>query len=199
MRDNIHPTLARIFESSPIKKPNELANLLNVSPTTVSNWARRGVSKDGAKRVSKKLGLTVDYILSDTPIQAVEMPLNVNAPLIQSMIGSFLKANRSILEDNHLTIIYAQNESMGHTIPINSPMLVFKKDNNPASLVSQKIYAFEVDGEIICKRVYKNIDGSLTLKSDNLNKADFPDQIIKSETVPTLNVLGCVCFVFNLL
>lgn len=63
MVEEIHPSLNRIYEISKLSKPSEIAKELNVSASTITNWATRGVSKNGAKAASKKFGSTMDYIL----------------------------------------------------------------------------------------------------------------------------------------
>lgn len=48
MSKNIHPTLARIYEISGFTKPSQLSNSLNIGASTITNLAKRGVSRDGA-------------------------------------------------------------------------------------------------------------------------------------------------------
>lgn len=62
MNTTIHPSLKRLFEKTNLKA-SELAEALNVSPQSITNWAKRGVSKQGAIQASKVFGIESSYIL----------------------------------------------------------------------------------------------------------------------------------------
>lgn len=55
-------SLDRLKKVSGRYKRSELASDLEVTPTTVSNWASAGVSKSGAEAAEKLYGLNADYI-----------------------------------------------------------------------------------------------------------------------------------------
>lgn len=59
----IHPTMKRVFEKTG-KTPTEIANAINASPQSITNWSKRGVSKAGAIDIASKFDLSVDWILT---------------------------------------------------------------------------------------------------------------------------------------
>ncbi len=58
-----HPTMARIFEKTG-KSPSEIAAAINASPQNVTNWSKRGISKEAAVKISQEFGISVDWILT---------------------------------------------------------------------------------------------------------------------------------------
>lgn len=60
---NIHETVKRIYEFKNLTQ-SELADAINESPQTVNNWEARGISKQGAFKVSTKLNLDIKWILT---------------------------------------------------------------------------------------------------------------------------------------
>ena len=58
-----HPTMARVFERTGLE-PSALALEINVSPQSVTNWSKRGISKSGAMAVAEEFGYSVDWILT---------------------------------------------------------------------------------------------------------------------------------------
>lgn len=60
---NQHPTMIRIYQQTGLK-PTELAKILNTSPSTITNWGTRGISKQGALNVAEKLGLNANWVLT---------------------------------------------------------------------------------------------------------------------------------------
>lgn len=47
------------------------------------------------------------------------------------------------------------------------------------------------------KRSFKNLDGTVTLVSDNKDKARYPDQIIDRKTFNNFNLFGRVRYTFT--
>jgi len=58
-----HPTMARVFEQTDLE-PSALALKINVSPQTITNWSKRGISKQGAMEISRVFGLSLDWVLT---------------------------------------------------------------------------------------------------------------------------------------
>lgn len=57
-----HPTMARVFELTGLE-PSALALRINVSPQSITNWSKRGISKTGAMAVAQEFKCSVDWIL----------------------------------------------------------------------------------------------------------------------------------------
>lgn len=70
----VSDSMARLYAAaaklrSPIDGPTELANALGQSPQTVTNWAKRGVSLDGAIEAQKALRISATHVLEgDQPV-----------------------------------------------------------------------------------------------------------------------------------
>ena len=235
MSKDIHPTLARVYEISGFTKPSQLSNSLNIGASTITNWAKRGVSRDGALLASEKFGASADYILKganpsialssgidkevlDDHIvigQQTKYPLvkikyldikascgpgysNDDYPdaFTQTFTVEFLRANGLPIDGKGLILMHACGDSMGYTIPCGTVILVNTNEAFFDSLISNKIYVFNANGEMICKRAIKNIDGSVTIKSDNSNKDIYPDYQVNKENFEHFAMFGRVRYVF---
>lgn len=108
----------------------------------------------------------------------------------------FLRANNLPVDGKGLVLMHACGDSMWHTISNGTVILVNKKESDLSSLLNNRIYVFDANGEMICKRVIKNLDGSIILKSDNPNKSDYPDQPVTQQNFVNLSLIGRVRYVF---
>ncbi len=115
----------------------------------------------------------------------------------QSFTLEFLRANGLPLDGKGLILMHACGESMGYTIPHGSVILVNTNEAYFDSLISNKIYVFNANGEMICKRAIKNIDGTVTIKSDNSNKDLFPDYQITKDNFEKYAMFGRVRYIFT--
>lgn len=59
----IHPSMQRIYDHTGLNA-NSLADAINEASQTVYNWDKRGISKQGALKVSDKFNLDTKWILS---------------------------------------------------------------------------------------------------------------------------------------
>lgn len=82
----MHDSMRRLHEVSGKHKKRDIAKDLNVSPSTVTNWSARGVSKEGAIAAAKFYTSNANYILDggannesassqDNPLVSSDMPL----------------------------------------------------------------------------------------------------------------------------
>lgn len=93
-----------------------------------------------------------------------------------------------------LILIEADGDSMMPSIPNKTPLLVNTKESDFSSLVTGKVYVFCADGEMLCKRIYRNLDSTITLKSDNHEMYD--DVTVNKEKFNEFHLLGRVKFAF---
>lgn len=93
-----------------------------------------------------------------------------------------------------LILVEADGDSMMPSIPDRTPLLVNTKENDFSSLVTGKVYVFCADGEMLCKRIYRNLDSTITLKSDNHEMYD--DVTVNKEKFGEFHLLGRVKFAF---
>lgn len=57
-------SLDRLYEVMGTKTHTQIARELNVGSSTVTNWAKRGVSKEAALVAAQKFGSSANYILN---------------------------------------------------------------------------------------------------------------------------------------
>lgn len=109
----------------------------------------------------------------------------------------FLRENKLPIDGEGLVLMHACGDSMGYTIPDETMMLVNRKECHFENMISKEVYTFNADGEMICKRAFKNLDGSITLVSDNTDKTRYPDQIVDKDKFNHFNIFGRVRYTFN--
>lgn len=109
----------------------------------------------------------------------------------------FLRSNSLPIDGKGLVLMHACGDSMGYTIPDGTMMLVNKKECYFENMISKEVYTFNADGEMICKRAFKNLDGSITLVSDNTDKTRYPDQVVDKDRFNHFDIFGRVRYTFN--
>lgn len=109
----------------------------------------------------------------------------------------FLRDNDLPIDGEGLVLMHGCGDSMGYTIPHATLMLVNKKENQFYNMVSGQVYVFNANGEMICKRAFKNLDGSITLVSDNSDKNRYPDVLVNEEKYTHFEIFGRVRYTFN--
>jgi len=66
MKKGTHKTAERLLEAAKLLKgadgPSDVANLLNVSPQSVTNWMKRGVSKEGLLLAQRLIGCSATWL-----------------------------------------------------------------------------------------------------------------------------------------
>lgn len=135
------------------------------------------------------IGGKTDYKLVHVPYRDLKAScgggyINLEHPEQKGMIAftvEFLRENDLPVDGKGLMLMHSCGDSMGYTIPHGTLMLVNTNENEFSSFISDKIYVFNADGESICKRAFKNLDGTVTLVSDNADKIRYPDQIIDKD------------------
>lgn len=85
---------------------------------------------------------------------------------------------------NNLHIIHTLGDSMEPTLKRGSSAVI---DKNQTTILADGIYCLQAETRIFIKRVQVNIDGSLTLLSDNKM---YPPQTIPREIADTITVVG---------
>lgn len=114
----------------------------------------------------------------------------------QAFTVEFLRDNDLPIDGNGLVLMHACSDSMGNTIPHGTLMLVNTNESEFDNFINNKIYVFNADGEMMCKRTIKNLDGTVILKSDNTDKDIYPDQLITRDTFNQFALFGRVRYSF---
>lgn len=105
---------------------------------------------------------------------------------------SFLRTKGLSLQFENTGIVFGDGESMMPTINHNDANLVDLRIKTLDEVISGKIYVFVANKELRIKRLFKNIDGSLRISSDNADKSTYPDEIVKKENLNAIELKGRV-------
>lgn len=189
----------------------ELASLYEVNPEWLSSGTGEMFNDDIKSDINSPVGDYEHVVIG----QSTQYPLvkikyldikascgpgysNEDYPdaFTQTFTVEFLRANGLPIDGKGLILMHACGDSMGYTIPSGTVILVNTNEAFFDSLISNKIYVFNANGEMICKRAIKNIDGSVTIKSDHSNKDIYPDYKINKENFEHFAMFGRVRYVF---
>lgn len=189
---------------------------LNISERAVNKWIKGESIPDHANlaTLARAYGVSFDWLATgagdaginnDSLVKTVKIPyLEVNASCGFGCINSdnpdvkgMYEFTEAYLIDKGLPsngkgllVLDSDGDSMLPSIPDNTPLLVNTLENDFDKLMTGKVYVFCANGSVICKRVFKNLDGSVTLRSDNPDKSAYPDQTIDRATFDTFEVIG---------
>lgn len=122
-----------------------------------------------------------------------EHPENVT----QLVSVDFLRQNDLPTDGSGLVLMHACSDSMGYTIPHGSLLLVDTKEREFDDFISDKVYVFRADNEMMCKRAIRNLDGTVLLTSDNRGRTTYPDQTVDRDTFSQLDMWGRVRYAFT--
>ncbi|MDR8787929.1 HTH-type transcriptional regulator PrtR [Burkholderia multivorans] len=87
----------------------------------------------------------------------------------------------------YAVLIYGDGKSMEPTIPDGAILLV---DTAQQELRNNKIFAIKLDGEILVKRLRREIGGGILVVSDNPDKHNFPDILVTPDKEDHISIIG---------
>ena len=90
-----------------------------------------------------------------------------------------------------LQIVSSSGDSMRPTIETNSLVLI---DTNQRSFHADGVFCLRVEDSVFIKRIMRNLDGSLTLISDN---PIYPPAKVSKVEMQQTQIIGRVVYVFN--
>lgn len=99
----------------------------------------------------------------------------------------FLRAE-GVREDDAV-VIYADGQSMEPTIPDGAVLLVNLAHKE---MTNNDIFVIRVDGEILVKRLRKEIGGGILIVSDNPEKHRYPDILVSPDKEDHISLIGRV-------
>lgn len=199
----------------------QLADTIGVSRAAVSKWQRLGVdSVANLQKIASALGIPVSYLTSGADSEKAIAPVTsglirpgyVRIPVydVSGSCGSgcannggdlvtgavdlaqwFIQSLPGVVSARGLQIIASSGDSMTPTIEERSLVIV---DTAQTAFRSDGIYCLRVDGELFIKRIMRNLDGTLTLISDNPR---YPQRTIDRAALPETAIIGRVVFAFN--
>lgn len=163
--------------------------------------SRAGELKDGRASVSARPILAWDHA-SELGEEYVLIPrLEVKASAGNGRIAwhvdekgqkqAFRKAwcARLGIKPEQAATIVAEGSSMEPRVRDGDSLVV---DYRAIDLVSGKVYVLSFQGEVYVKRIFKRPDGGLTIRSDNPDKALYPDMELNQSDVAHVQIIALV-------
>ncbi|WP_035853519.1 XRE family transcriptional regulator [Deefgea rivuli] len=99
--------------------------------------------------------------------------------------------NRLGLKPEHTFWCRAAGDSMEPTVKDGDRLLVEQLDGHSLTdILNNRIYLFSWNGELFCKRLIRQMDGSLLVKSDN--SENHRDTLITTEQIGQMKLIGRV-------
>ena len=198
------------------EKPSAIAKIINESEQTVSNWQRRGVSKEGALKVQEMTGISANWIrtgkglmsVNPSAIQKDEISIkkyNVVASMgygedqpDHETVLSEIKLSRRWANDNlkgvtslsNLAAVTGKGDSMRPTFNDGDILIV---DTGIREVNADGVYIFSKMNQLYIKRITRKLDGTFEISSDN--------DTVKSTDIwdgeMPINILGRVRWAWN--
>jgi phage repressor protein C with HTH and peptisase S24 domain len=94
------------------------------------------------------------------------------------------------LNPERLAVVFAKGDSMQPTINNGDSILV---DTSKNQVVDGSIFVLRLGDDLYAKRLQKNIDGGITVISDN--RTEYPIQVVHPDQMDSLAVIGKVVWV----
>lgn len=200
----------------------QIAEELGVTRQAVSQWSSGRVqpSLQRLRKLAEFLGTTVGYLTGDeeasaTPFRMADTSEKVDGlvrvPILDAsascgpgadptgadIVGAvdfqptFIRSLPGVVGPSNLHIVHADGDSMEPTIHDRSFCIVDGKQNE---LRRDGIYCLQAENQIFIKRIQRNLDGTLTLLSDNER---YQPKVIDRATLDSMKVIGRVVYVFS--
>lgn len=94
------------------------------------------------------------------------------------------------LKEGRLYVLYNSGESNWPTLTDGEVLLIDESQSEPRS---GRMYAlYNADSEVIIKRLIREVSGTWLIRSDNQDKARYPDQPVSDEGMRGVEIIGRV-------
>lgn len=211
--------LNSIFDelNNPVRgRARTLEKITGVSNSATQKWLK-GESiprREPLRMIANKYGKSLEWLeygevhksevavrYSDDPSVRVDQYVDIEVDLVCQQINGgtalvdSVPFKKSFLEEmdilpDQCCVVYHSGRSMEPTINDGDQMLVTRA---VLGLINQKIYVFRVGEKNQTMRASTNVDGSVTLISDN-DSPSFPDQRILQKDLDSLHIVGQVAW-----
>lgn len=214
---NINERIARAIALSG-KQKIEIAALCNVQPSSISQWIGGEIKTLKAERVfalAKATGFRAEWIALGTGPEREEQAEDALSADDYAIIPQYTAKGSSGrgylndhvevkgglafkkdwlrrigLKDANLSVLYNSGDSNWPTLSDGDVLLIDEAQKSPGS---GKMYALlTADGEVIIKRLIRDITGGWLIRSDNQDKTRYPDQPVTDEGLRSVEVIGRV-------
>ncbi|WP_431482255.1 S24 family peptidase [Pseudomonas solani] len=212
---NMNERIARAIALSG-KQKIEIAALCNVKPSSISQWIGGEIKTLKAESVfalAKATGFRAEWIALGTGPEReeeVEGALSADDYAIIPQYTAKGSSGRGYLNDHvevkgglafkkdwlrriglkdaNLAVLYNSGDSNWPTLSDGDVLLIDEAQRSP---VSGRMYALlTADGEVIIKRLIRDITGGWLIRSDNQDKARYPDQPVSDDGMRAVEVIG---------
>lgn len=95
---------------------------------------------------------------------------------------------RKRLSIAHCRVLTIEGDSMQPELQDGYVVLIDLSDCHP--IKSGKVYALSVEGEQRIKRLFRQADGSLLIRSDNPDKTRYPDELVAPQHLDRVKIIG---------
>ena len=200
----------------------ELARRVGVSAPTVTDWESgkiQNIESNNLQKVAKVLGVTVEFLLTGSTVDPfVDVPIINSKPLdgsdereeipaykisVSAGPGTHIyteEPNGSLgfrrgwiqskgLNKKDLIVVQVEGDSMAPYIQHSDIVLV---DLSKTDIRSGDVYVFRADYDLRCKRLFKNLDGSILVRSDNQADPRYKDEVFSVTDLAYITILGAV-------
>lgn len=103
----------------------------------------------------------------------------------------FLRGLPGVVTTAHINVVPSSGDSMEPTIASTALCLVDRSQNE---IRREGIYCLRADDVLLIKRVQRNLDGTITLLSDNPR---YPPQCVSPDVLERTVIIGRVIYTFN--
>lgn len=197
---------------------SDIAKLLGESPQTITNWESRGVSKSGLIKANLALGVSIEWIKSglgemfhenvhayhpedpvgDDEVRVAEYKVQFSAGngrvhielAEESEPASYRRSwfQRERINPDQARRFKVTGDSMEPLLYSGDSVLVNLAENE--QIIDGCVYAIRYGDELRIKRLFKRLDGSLTLRSENSKYKD--EDISPSLAAEHISIIGRV-------
>lgn len=214
--ESLADRLSRAMKLRGIRYKKELAEMAGVSPGAVTQWFTGdtgALAADTLIKLAKGLRVRVEWLKDGLgPIEpddeeeddfadfAMLRRLDVKASagngnlvFYESDKGKlafrkdFLRAEG--VKEHEALVCYADGHSMEPTIPDGAVLLV---NIGRTTFSNNDIFVIRLDGEILVKRLRKEVGGGVLIVSDNPDKHRYPDILVTPDKEDLLAIVGRV-------
>jgi phage repressor protein C with HTH and peptisase S24 domain len=202
------------------KTKKELADFCGVSAQAVSKWVQTGtITKENLRKTAEFFDVSLETAYGGAESQRFST-IGPNADSIEDNDADFylipsyniaaaagdgreiyteqpngkraynrLWLQNEGLDPKFLVMIETDGDSMWPTICDGDSILVY---TDISKIIDGEVYVFRVDREIRVKRLWKNMDGTITVTSDNKNNPSFREETFSLQDLMNMNIMGIV-------
>jgi phage repressor protein C with HTH and peptisase S24 domain len=190
----------------------DLARACGISTAAVAKWFREdapttNLKSDNLLAVAKLLGVRPEWLIHGAVAAGKRSPLDTGRYVLVPRVRVEIAAGEGrvvdVEDEGHplpfeanfirriggsvrsLRLLKVRGNSMAPYINDGDTVMI---DITARELVDGEVYAIRYDDEIRLKRLFRRVDGGLTIRSDNTT--EYPDEVVAPERVEAVHIIG---------